>query len=114
MPFEPGKSGNPNGRPTKARQAKQGTPNAKLRSLLKKLEKSLPDAVDKMVTLMNDSATPASVQMQAAKTLVAEYKEIYQMLEAPAKEKVDEGDDDDVPSIPVVDFTKIAESVKAE
>mgnify|MGYP006961556490 CR=1 FL=1 len=107
MPFEPGKSGNPNGRPSKVEQIRRGTPNTKLRNLLKKLEKSLPDAVEKMVELMQDKDTPATVQMQAAKTILSEYKEIYQMLEAPAKQKVDEEEDDSIPKAPIIDFSSI-------
>lgn len=107
MPFEPGRSGNPNGRPSKAEQARRGTPNAKLRNLLKQLEKSLPEAVSKMVELMSDKDTPATVQMTAAKTILSEYKEIYQMLEAPAKQKVDDEDNDELPKAPIVDFTNI-------
>lgn len=107
MPFVPGKSGNPNGRPTKADIARRGTPNSKLRNLLKKLEKSLPEAVDKMVELMNDEKTPATVQMTAAKTIISEYKEIYDMLEGPAKQKVDDEENEELPKAPVVDFSKI-------
>jgi hypothetical protein len=105
--FENGVSGNPRGRPRLADIQRRQTPNAKLRSLLKKLEKNLPDAVDKMVALMQDSATPATVQMSAAKTILSEYKEIYQMLEAPAKEKVDGEDSDENTPAPIVDFTNI-------
>lgn len=105
--FEKGKTGNPNGRPTNKELARRGTPNAKLRSLLKQLEKNLPDAVTKMVELMGNKETPATVQMQAAKTIIAEYKEIYQMLEAPAKAKVDDEDNEELPLAPVVDFSSI-------
>lgn len=107
MAFQKGQTGNPNGRPTNKELLRRGTPNAKLRSLLKQLEKSLPDAVNKMVELMGDKETPATVQMQAAKTIIAEYKEIYEMLEAPAKQKVDDEDNDEIPLAPVVDFTSI-------
>lgn len=106
MAFVAGVSGNAKGRPTNAELAKRQTPNAKLRSLLKKLEKSLPEAVEKMVELMKDDSTPATVQMTAAKTILSEYKEIYQMLETPAKQKVDE-DEPEAPSIPYIDFTNI-------
>jgi hypothetical protein len=105
--FEAGTSGNPNGRPTNKAIALRNTPNAKLRLLLKQLERNLPDAVGKMVELMNDDKTPPTVQMQAAKTIIAEYKEIYQLLEAPAKEKVDNEVNEDAPSAPVVDFLSI-------
>lgn len=108
--YLPGKSGNPNGRPTLKEMERRGTPNSKLRSLLKKLEKSIPEAVDKMVELMNNADTPPTVQMTAAKTIIAEYKEIYQMLEAPAKKKVDDEENEELPLAPVVDFTQIVET----
>jgi hypothetical protein len=116
MPFVQGQSGNPNGRPSKVEQIRRGTPNTKLRALLKKLEKSLPEAVEKMVELMQADSTPATVQMQAAKTILSEYKEIYQMLEAPAKQKVDEEDDESIPKAPIIDFTNIVptDAPKAE
>lgn len=107
--WQPGQTGNPNGRPSLKEMERRGTPNAKLRTLLKKLEKNLPDAVDKMVELMQDATTPATVQMTAAKTIIAEYKEIYQMLEAPAKKKVDDEENDEIPLAPVVDFSKVIE-----
>lgn len=110
MPFVPGKSGNPNGRPSKLEAIRRGTPNAKLRQLLKRLEKSLPDAVDTMTKLMMDQTTPATVQMTAAKTIISEYKDIYQLLESPAKEKVDNEDNEEIPLAPVVDFSTILET----
>lgn len=108
--WQPGQCPNPKGRPTLKEMERRGTPNSKLRSLLKKLEKNLPDAVDKMVELMQDKDAPATVQMSAAKTIISEYKEIYQMLEAPAKQKVDDEENDEVPKAPVVDFTQIVET----
>ncbi len=112
MAFVKGVCPNPKGRPSVAEMARKQTPNAKLRSLLKKLEKSLPDAVTKMVELMKDEKTPATVQMTAAKTILSEYKEIYQMLESPAKQKVDDEEDEVVSVIPDIDFTNIVGSIK--
>ncbi len=110
MPFEAGKSGNPNGRPTKAQQARKGTPNAKLRKLLQQLEQNLPDAVVTLVDLMGNPEAPPNVQMQAAKTILSEYKDIYQMLEGPAKEKVDDEDNDELPKAPVIDFSQVVKT----
>ena len=107
MAFEQGVSGNAKGRPTNAELARKGVPNSKLRALLKRLEKSVPDAVDELVNLMNDPKTPPTVRAQAAKTLLTEYKSVYEMLEAPAKSKYDTEENDELPLAPVVDFSNI-------
>jgi hypothetical protein len=105
--WKPGQSGNPNGRPTKKEMELRRAPNAKLRALLKQLEKNVPDAVAKMVELMGNPDVPPTVQMTAAKTILSEFKEIYQVLEAPAKKRVDEEENDELPLAPIVDFSQI-------
>jgi hypothetical protein len=105
--WKPGQSGNPNGRPTKKELEMRRAPNAKLRALLKQLEKNVPDAVAKMVELMGNPDVPPTVQMTAAKTILSEFKEIYQVLEAPAKKRVDEEENDELPLAPIVDFSQI-------
>lgn len=111
--WKKGQTGNPNGRPTNKELELRRTPNAKLRTLLKQLEKNVPDAVKKMVELMGDPSVPPTVQMTAAKTILSEFKEIYQVLEAPAKKKIDDEDNEDVPLAPVVDFSQIV-GIKSE
>ena len=105
--WKPGQTGNPNGRPSKKEMELRRAPNAKLRALLKQLEKNVPDAVAKMVELMSDKDVPPTVQMTAAKTILSEFKEIYQVLESAAKKKVDDEDNEEIPLAPVVDFSKI-------
>lgn len=105
--WKPGQTGNPNGRPSKKEMELRRAPNAKLRALLKQLEKNVPDAVAKMVELMGNPDVPPTVQMTAAKTILSEFKEIYQVLEAPAKKKVDDEDNEEIPLAPVVDFSQI-------
>lgn len=105
--WKPGQSGNPNGRPTKKEQEMRRAPNAKLRALLKQLEKSVPAAVDKMAELMSNPDVPPTVQMTAAKTIISEFKEIYQVLEAPAKKRIDDEDNEEIPLAPIVDFSQI-------
>lgn len=112
--WRPGQSGNPNGRPTKKELELRRAPNAKLRALLKQLEKSVPAAVDKMAELMCDPNVPPTVQMTAAKTIISEFKEIYQVLEAPAKKRIDDEDNEEIPLAPVVDFSKIVGSAPAK
>jgi hypothetical protein len=107
--WKKGQTGNPNGRPSNKELELRKAPNAKLRALLKQLEKNVPDAVNKMVELMNNVNVPPTVQMTAAKTILSEFKEIYQVLEAPAKKKVDDEDNEEVPLAPVVDFSQIVE-----
>jgi hypothetical protein len=105
--WKPGQSGNPNGRPTKKEMELRRAPNAKLRALLKQLEKSVPAAVDKMAELMSNPDVPPTVQMTAAKTIISEFKEIYQVLEAPAKKRIDDEENDEIPLAPIVDFSQI-------
>jgi hypothetical protein len=105
--WKPGQSGNYKGRPTKKEMELRRAPNAKLRALLKQLEKNVPDAVAKMVELMGNPDVPPTVQMTAAKTILSEFKEIYQVLEAPAKKKVDDEENDELPLAPIVDFSQI-------
>ena len=105
--WKPGQSGNLKGRPTKKELEMRRAPNAKLRALLKQLEKNVPDAVAKMVELMGNPDVPPTVQMTAAKTILSEFKEIYQVLEAPAKKKVDDEENDEIPLAPIVDFSQI-------
>ena len=112
--WKPGQTGNPNGRPSKKEMELRRAPNAKLRALLKQLEKNVPDAVAKMVELMGNPDVPPTVQMTAAKTILSEFKEIYQVLEAPAKKRVDEEDNEELPLAPVVDFSKIVGSAPAK
>ena len=114
MKFQKGVSGNYNGRPSKKEMELRRAPNAKLRALLKQLEKNVPDAVAKMVELMGNPDVPPTVQMTAAKTILSEFKEIYQVLEAPAKKRVDEEDNEELPLAPVVDFSKIVGSAPAK
>jgi hypothetical protein len=111
--YPKGVSGNYNGRPTNKELELRRTPNAKQRTLQKQLENNVPDAVKKMVELMGDPSVPPTVQMTAAKTILSEFKEIYQVLEAPAKKKIDDEDNEDIPLAPVVDFSRIV-GIKSE
>lgn len=112
--FPKGRSGNPRGRPKGTTLEKMATSNTALRRVLSRLSKHLPTAVDQLAELITNKDTPPTVRAQASKTILTEYKDIYQMLELDARKRVDDDNFDDVDedekpksSAPIVDFSTI-------
>ncbi len=103
MPFEPGKSGNPNGRPTTL--SKSTTP-AELKACLAKLKRHGPAAVDMLISAMfNEQLSEATRLQYAAKVaqmLLAFSKEANK---GQAKESTD--DEDKPEKAPVVQFSLV-------
>lgn len=110
------RSPNPRGRPKGTTLENMATSNTALRRVLARLSKHLPTAVDQLAELITDKDTPPTVRAQASKTILTEYKSIYEMLELDAKKRVDSDDYEDIDdspkeasTTPIVDFSRIVE-----
>jgi hypothetical protein len=65
--FEPGKSGNPRGRPTKEMQALRDMDKSELEAVLKKLKRASPEAVTLIIAAMHDETIPKKDRLRYAK-----------------------------------------------
>lgn len=103
MPFEPGKSGNPNGRPTNL--SKDTTP-AELKACLAKLKRHGPKAVDMLIEAMFNENLSEATRLKYA-------EKVAQMLLAFSKEAnkgsgKEASDDEEKPEkAPVVQFALV-------
>lgn len=67
MPFEPGQSGNPNGRPTKEAQALKSMTKTEVDAVLRKLKRAAPEAVSMIIAAMSSTAIPEKDRLKYAK-----------------------------------------------
>ncbi len=79
MAFEPGKSGNPKGRPTKEEQALRGLSQNELKGLLRQFKKAAPDAVAKIIAAMDDESIPKATRLKYAKEVFDMYVKTLQV-----------------------------------
>lgn len=106
MPFEPGKSGNPNGRPTNL--SKDTTP-AELKACLAKLKRHGPKAIDMLIDAMFNEKLPETTRLKYA-------EKIAQFLLAFSKEankgttKESGSDEEPAEKAPVVQFSLVKNS----
>lgn len=66
MAFEPGKSGNPNGRPSKERMAAKNLDKKELEALLRKCSKASPRALQLIIDAMDNDQLPLKDRLKYA------------------------------------------------
>lgn len=67
MPFEPGQSGNPNGRPTKEAQALRNLTKSEVDAVLRKLKRAAPQAVSMIIDAMSSEKISEKDRLKYAK-----------------------------------------------
>lgn len=101
MPFEPGQSGNPNGRPTKEEQALRGLTDSELRATLRTLKPASAKALKLIVAAMEDETIPKASRLKHAKEVFDMYIKALQVDKALKKAGESSEPDEDQPE-PVV------------
>lgn len=67
--FQPGKSGNPNGRPTKEQMALKRLEKGELGAVIDLLDRAVPKAVRNLIAAMDDESIPKKDRLKHSKEI---------------------------------------------
>lgn len=70
MPFEPGQSGNPNGRPTKEAQALKSMTKTEVDAVLRKFKRAAPEAAGMLIDAMSNTSLSEKDRLKYAKDAI--------------------------------------------
>lgn len=105
MPFEPGKSGNPNGRPTKEAQALRNLTRTEVDTVLRKLKRAAPEAVSMIIAAMSSTEMSEKDRLKYAKEALDLYLKVVTIDHNLKKETGNATPvEDDVPATPAMVF----------